>query len=77
MRHLEFVKEIESRVKVSLFDDYFSITNIKKIIYNTILFTELERLSRGLSRKGFSLLDIPLNSIKILLSTLINRNSRE
>lgn len=35
MRHLEFVKEIESRVKVSLFDDYFSITNIKKIIYNT------------------------------------------
>lgn len=39
MRHLEFVKEIESRVKVSLFDDYFSITNIKKIIYNTILFT--------------------------------------
>lgn len=77
MRHLEFVKEIESRVKVSLFDDCFSITNNKKIIYNTILFTELERLSRGLSRKGFSLLDIPLNSIKILLSTLINRNSRE
>lgn len=35
MRHLEFVKEIESRVKVSLFDDCFSITNIKKIIYNT------------------------------------------
>lgn len=35
MRHLEFVKEIESRVKVSLIDDYFSITNIKKIIYNT------------------------------------------